>query len=129
MPRYVLLVDSLPLTPTHRVAKYRLREQAEALRLQAVDLAHWMLRHEGLLLGSSSAMNLVGACLVARQQQDPSQTTTTQKTTTRICTVICDTGQRHLTRFWNRDFIVGRGLEWPGDQPSRRQDQLPAILG
>ena len=91
---------------------------------QAVDLAHWMLRHEGLLLGSSSAMNLVGACLVARQQQEPSQATTT-----RICTVICDTGQRHLTRFWNRDFIASRGLEWPGDQPSRRQDQLPAILG
>jgi crotonobetaine/carnitine-CoA ligase len=39
VPRYVVLVDSLPLTPTHRVAKYRLREQAEALRLQATDLA------------------------------------------------------------------------------------------
>lgn len=39
VPRYVLLVDSLPLTPTHRVAKYRLRAQAEALRARAVDLA------------------------------------------------------------------------------------------
>ena len=39
VPRYVVFVDHLPLTPTHRVAKYRLREQAEALRARATDLA------------------------------------------------------------------------------------------
>ena len=39
VPRYVLFVDTLPLTPTHRVAKFKLREQAEVLRLQATDLA------------------------------------------------------------------------------------------
>ena len=39
VPRYVILVDSLPLTPTHRVAKFKLREQAAALREKATDLA------------------------------------------------------------------------------------------
>jgi crotonobetaine/carnitine-CoA ligase len=39
VPRYVAFVDSLPLTPTHRVAKFKLREQAEALRGKATDLA------------------------------------------------------------------------------------------
>jgi len=78
---------------------------------EAVDLAHWILRNEGLLLGSSSAMNLVGACQVAQVSAQESK---------RICTVICDTGQRHLTRFWNRDFLVSRGLRWPGDDDMER---------
>jgi len=39
LPRYLVFADALPLTPTHRVAKYRLREQAEALRARATDLA------------------------------------------------------------------------------------------
>ena len=39
VPRYVVLVDSLPLTPTHRVAKFKLRDEAEALRARATDLA------------------------------------------------------------------------------------------
>lgn len=39
VPRYVVFVDELPLTPTHRVAKFKLREQAEALRAKATDLA------------------------------------------------------------------------------------------
>jgi carnitine-CoA ligase len=39
VPRYVIFVDSLPQTPTHRVAKFRLRAEGEALRARAVDLA------------------------------------------------------------------------------------------
>lgn len=37
VPRYVSLVESLPHTPTHRVAKFRLREDA-AILARAVDL-------------------------------------------------------------------------------------------
>jgi carnitine-CoA ligase len=37
VPRYVVFVDALPQTPTHRVAKYRLREDT-TLHAQAVDL-------------------------------------------------------------------------------------------
>jgi carnitine-CoA ligase len=39
LPRYVVFVDALPQTPTHRVAKYRLRADAAALLSRAVDLA------------------------------------------------------------------------------------------
>ena len=38
VPRYVAWVDALPHTPTHRVAKFKLRETLAALRAQAVDL-------------------------------------------------------------------------------------------
>jgi len=38
VPRYVVIVDALPLTPTHRVAKYQMR-QDKSLRERATDLA------------------------------------------------------------------------------------------
>ena len=37
VPRYVVLVDDLPHTPTHRVAKFKMREDA-TLRTRAVDV-------------------------------------------------------------------------------------------
>jgi crotonobetaine/carnitine-CoA ligase len=37
VPRYVVFVDHLPHTPTHRVAKFRMRED-KSLRERAVDL-------------------------------------------------------------------------------------------
>jgi cysteine synthase A len=55
----------------------------------AVDMAHWMLRNEGMFVGSSSAMNLVGAAMAAQQLPENSV----------IVTIVCDSGQRHLTRF------------------------------
>jgi crotonobetaine/carnitine-CoA ligase len=38
VPRYVVVVESLPLTPTHRVAKYQMRSDA-SLRERATDLS------------------------------------------------------------------------------------------
>jgi carnitine-CoA ligase len=38
VPRYIVFVDSLPHTPTHRVAKFKMREEAAALRARAIDL-------------------------------------------------------------------------------------------
>ncbi|MCW5661138.1 MAG: AMP-binding protein [Burkholderiaceae bacterium] len=38
VPRYVAIVESLPLTPTHRVAKYQMRADA-GLRARATDLS------------------------------------------------------------------------------------------
>lgn len=73
---------------------------------QAVHMAHYLLRHEGLFVGSSSAMNVAGALIVASEMPEGSN----------IVTVVCDGGQRHTSRFWNKDFVVNEwGLKWPGD--------------
>ena len=72
---------------------------------EAVDMAHWLLRNEGLWVGSSSAMNVSGAVRVASSLIAGST----------VVTVICDAGSRHVTRFWNGDFIREWGLKWPGD--------------
>jgi len=73
---------------------------------QAVHMAHFLLRHEGLFVGSSTAMNVVGALVAASEMPRGSN----------VVTVVCDAGQRHTGRFWNRDFVVEEwGLDWPGD--------------
>jgi len=97
----------------------------DALRIsdqEAVDMAHWLLREEGLFIGSSSAMNVVGAAKLAHGacgEINKSQS---------IVTVICDGGQRHLSRFWNRDFIIREGLEWPDDDICGWEKRLQSSL-
>ena len=76
---------------------------------QAVDMAHWLLAFEGLFVGSSSSMNIVGAVQTAMSLPEGSN----------VVTVVCDTGQRHITRFWNREFCLSRGLIWPSDCAER----------
>jgi hypothetical protein len=71
---------------------------------QAVCMAHYLLRHEGMFVGSSTAMNLAGALIVASSMPVGSN----------VVTVICDGGQRHTQRFWNRSFVEKWGLVWPG---------------
>ena len=73
---------------------------------EALDMAHFLLHLEGLWVGSSSAMNVVGAIRTARDL-DPNKN---------VITVICDSGSRHVTRMWNQDFVTQWGLQWPGVQ-------------
>lgn len=83
----------------------------EAIRVtdqEALDMAHWLLQSEGLWVGSSSSMNVVGAI----------RTALTLPKASRVVTVICDAGSRHVTRFWNREFCQTWGLTWPQDEKS-----------
>jgi cysteine synthase A len=84
---------------------------------ESVDMAHWLIKEEGLFVGSSSAMNVFGAFKFAKESMRPGSC---------VVTVVCDGGQRHLTRFWSRDFIKGWGLEWPGDDFDKWISRLPA---
>jgi len=70
-----------------------------------VDMAHWLLREEGLFVGSSSALNIAATCMMARSLGPNSGKT--------LVTIVCDSGQRHLSRFWNKDYIEGNGMKWP----------------
>ena len=85
---------------------------------EAVDMAHYLLKTEGLWVGSSSAMNLVGAVRTALDLPKGST----------VVTVVCDAGSRHVTRFWNRKFITEWGLEWPGDDAERIPECLKEVM-
>jgi len=72
---------------------------------QVVDMAHFVLRTEGLQIGSSTACNLVAALHEAKRGGGGN-----------VVTVMCDQGKNHIQRLWNREFIEGKGLVWPGAQ-------------
>jgi cysteine synthase A len=82
-----------------------------------LDMAHWMLKYEGLFIGSSSALNLVATCRYA-QALTGSRTDVGKRPT--IVTVVCDSGHRHLSRLWNPEYIKSSAdaglygsLKWP----------------
>ncbi|KAL2316648.1 hypothetical protein Fmac_030524 [Flemingia macrophylla] len=67
---------------------------------EAVEMARFLLKNDGLFLGSSSAMNCVGAVRVA-QAIGPGHT---------IVTILCDSGMRHLSKFYNAEYLSELGL-------------------
>lgn len=60
----------------------------------------YLLRHDGLFVGSSSAMNCVGAVRLA-QAIGPGHT---------IVTILCDSGMRHLSKFYDAQYLSQYGL-------------------
>ena len=57
---------------------------------QAMAMARWLVKNDGLFIGASSAVNCVAAVQYAQQLPAGS----------RIVTILCDSGIRHLSRFW-----------------------------
>ncbi|OMO83730.1 Tryptophan synthase beta subunit-like PLP-dependent enzymes superfamily [Corchorus capsularis] len=67
---------------------------------EAVEMSRFLLRNDGLFLGSSSAMNCVGAFRVAKTL-GPGHT---------IVTILCDSGMRHLSKFYDATYLFKYGL-------------------
>ncbi|XP_010542524.1 PREDICTED: cysteine synthase 2 [Tarenaya hassleriana] len=67
---------------------------------EAVEMSRFLLKNDGLFVGSSSAMNCVGAVRVA-QTLGPGHT---------IVTILCDSGMRHLSKFYNPQYLAQYGL-------------------
>lgn len=61
---------------------------------QAMLMARYLVEKEGLFVGASSSVNVVAAAVVARQMASEGNTGA------RIVTVLCDSGTRHLSKFW-----------------------------
>ncbi|KAK2967277.1 hypothetical protein RJ640_004843 [Escallonia rubra] len=68
--------------------------------MEAVEMSRFLLKNDGLFVGSSSAMNCVGAFRVA-QLIGPGHT---------IVTILCDNGMRHLSKFHNAQYLSQHGL-------------------
>jgi cysteine synthase A len=80
--------------------------------LQALKMARWLVEKDGIFVGSSSAVNCVAAVATALRMPEES----------RIVTILCDSGTRHLSKFWKR---VGElGLE-----EEHGQTDLVSLLG
>jgi len=67
---------------------------------ETVEMIYYALKNEGLFLGTSSGINLVGAVRVA-QKFGPGKT---------IVTVLPDGGQRYMTGVWNKEYLASMDL-------------------
>jgi cysteine synthase A len=85
----------------------------DAVRVDDAGIVHTgyrLLHREGLFLGGTSGANVAAAVQVAKQL-GPGNT---------IVTILCDGGGKYLSRFWNRDYLVQKGLAEPADAGARR---------
>lgn len=75
----------------------------EALHIEdaeTVSYVYRLLREEGLFVSSTSGINVAGAVRVAREL-GPGHT---------VVTVLCDSGSKYLSRLFNREWLVSKGL-------------------
>jgi cysteine synthase len=70
---------------------------------EALPILFDLLRHEGLCLGGSSAINVAGAIRLARDL-GPGHT---------VATILADSGTRYLSKLWNPVFLREKGLPYP----------------
>lgn len=68
---------------------------------EAVEMSRYLAREDSLFLGSSSCVNIIGAAKLARQL-GPGH---------RVVTIACDSGVRHLSKFWNPEYVAQHGLK------------------
>jgi len=61
----------------------------------AIEMVHWLLKHEGLFVGGSSGLNVLGAARTARDLPEGST----------VVTILCDGGQRYLSRLFNEKWL------------------------
>mmetsp|Transcript_58083 Transcript_58083/g.131610 ORF Transcript_58083/g.131610 Transcript_58083/m.131610 type:complete len:405 (-) Transcript_58083:112-1326(-) len=103
--RYDTIAEGIGLDRiTRNIAQASIDEAIAVSDQDALDMAHYLMHYEGIFVGSSSAMNICAA--VVYSQHVPKNG--------HVVTIICDSGQRHVTRFWNEDFATREfGLSWP----------------
>ncbi|KAH7889049.1 tryptophan synthase beta subunit-like PLP-dependent enzyme [Phlebopus sp. FC_14] len=73
---------------------------------EAVAMSRYLVEHDGLFLGSSSACNVVACVKLVREMG--------WKEGQRVVTILCDSGSRHYSKFWNDDYL--RRANIPIDQ-------------
>jgi cysteine synthase len=61
-----------------------------------VEMAHWLLREEGLFVGGSAALNVAAAARVARNLPAGS----------RVVTILCDGGERYRSRLYDATWLA-----------------------
>jgi cysteine synthase A len=79
-----------------------------------IEMLHFLLKKEGLFLGSSAALNVCGALRLARLG-GPGQV---------IVTVLCDVGSRYLSKIYNPTWLAARKLTPQGNRLESFWDQL-----
>ncbi|KAI1077633.1 PALP-domain-containing protein [Whalleya microplaca] len=99
------------VTENFEAARDLIDDAVKVSDAQACQMARWLVEHDGIFVGSSSAVNCVAAVVTALSLPEGSQ----------VVTILCDSGTRHLSKFWKQ--IAQMGLE---DEP--KPDDLLTLL-
>jgi cystathionine beta-synthase len=67
---------------------------------ESLETARALLRRAGILAGSSSGTLLAAALRYCREQTRP----------TRVCTLVCDSGNKYLSKMFSDDWMADEGL-------------------
>ncbi|KAF2118472.1 tryptophan synthase beta subunit-like PLP-dependent enzyme [Lophiotrema nucula] len=86
---------------------------------QAQAMARWLVENDGIFVGSSSAVNCVAATKLAKQL-GPGH---------RIVTLLCDSGARHLSKFWAQTDPIGGSEEDLSLEDILNADKKPTLGG
>jgi cysteine synthase A len=84
------------------VANFKDAPVDDALRVDdrtMVEMAHWLLREEGLFIGGSAALNVAGAARYAM----------TLPAGSRVVTILCDGGDRYRSRLYDAAWLTDNG--------------------
>ena len=72
------------------------------LEREAVEMAWWLLKEEGICVGASAALNVCGAVKAARTLNEGDM----------VVTILCDGGAAYANRLYNPEWLKERGLEY-----------------
>ena len=78
-----------------------------------LNMVHYIIKEEGLFLGSSSGLNLCGAYLMAKKLGKGAK----------VVTILCDSGQKYISKLYNPAFIKEKGYRITG----KAEDLFPAL--
>jgi cysteine synthase len=84
---------------------------------EALKIVFQLVEEEGLVLGSSSGVNIAGAIRLAKEM-GPGHT---------IVTVLCDYGTRYASRLFNPDFLKSKALPVPHWLENRAAIKAPLV--
>jgi cysteine synthase A len=85
---------------TKNFAQAKIDDAVQVSDLKMVEMAHWLLAHEGLFAGTSAALNVYAAAKVAL----------TLPKGARVVTFVCDGGQRYQSRLFEQKYLDEKGL-------------------
>ena len=78
------------ITENFEAGRELIDDAVKVTDVQAMKMARWLVEKDGIFAGSSSAVNCVAAVATALSLPEGS----------RVVTILCDSGTRHLSKFW-----------------------------
>ena len=88
---------------TANFARAKLDRAFDGADEESIEMVYWLLKHDGLFVGGSAALNCVGAVKLARAL-GPGKT---------IVTIICDGAGRYQSKLFNNEWLEEKGFR-PG---------------